>query len=49
MRTVDFFKSRSDNGSQFLKGLHKVKHLFKKGAMHKMEMARLHNFVMMYD
>jgi hypothetical protein len=35
MKKCDFFSSRSVGGSQFWKGLHKVKHLFKWGAVHK--------------
>jgi hypothetical protein len=35
MRDGDFFKSKDGNGSQFWKGLHKVKHLFKWGAINK--------------
>jgi hypothetical protein len=35
MRDGDFFKSNDSNGSQFWKCLHKVKHLFKWGAIHK--------------
>jgi hypothetical protein len=33
-KTGDFFKSKSNGGSQFWKGLHKVEHLFKWGATH---------------
>jgi hypothetical protein len=36
MQSEDFFfRSRSDNESQWWKSLHKIKHLFKKGAVHK--------------
>jgi hypothetical protein len=35
MKEEDFFKSKDTHGSQFWKGLHKVKHLFKRGAIHK--------------
>ena len=33
----DFFKSKSMGTSQFWQGLHKIKHLFKWGAIHKVE------------
>jgi hypothetical protein len=35
MRDEDFFKSKGTQGSQFWKSLHKVKHMFKWGAVHK--------------
>jgi hypothetical protein len=35
MKNKDFFSTRSGGGSQFWRGLHKVKHLFKRGAVHK--------------
>jgi hypothetical protein len=35
MQSEDLFRSRSDNGSQWWKSLHKIKHLFKKGVVHK--------------
>jgi hypothetical protein len=35
MKKGDFFKSKNNGGSHFCKGLHKVKHLFKCEAIHK--------------
>ena len=37
MRNKFFFKSNSRGASQFWQGLHKVKHLFKWGAIHKVK------------
>jgi hypothetical protein len=34
MKNGDFYDSRAENGSQFWKRLHKVKHLFKWGAIY---------------
>jgi hypothetical protein len=31
----DFFRSKEGQGSQFWRSLHKIKHLFKRGAIHK--------------
>jgi hypothetical protein len=44
MRRGDFYKSKETNGSQFWKGLHKVKHLFKWGAIHKVGNGQLTQF-----
>jgi hypothetical protein len=35
MRKKDFFSTNGRGGSQFWRGLHRVKHLFKWGAIHK--------------
>lgn len=44
MNDGDFFRSRHNRTSQFWKGLHKVKHLFKWGAQYKVMDGRLTSF-----
>jgi hypothetical protein len=44
IRDGDFFKSKEGQGSQFWRSLHKVKHLFKWGAIHKVGDGRLTHF-----
>jgi hypothetical protein len=44
MRGGDFFRSKEGQGSQFWNSLHKVKHLFKWGAIHKVGNGKLTHF-----
>jgi hypothetical protein len=44
MRHGDFFRSKGAGGSQFWKSLHKIKHMFKWGAIHSWVMDGLRNF-----
>jgi hypothetical protein len=44
MRRGDFYRSKGNNGSQFWKSLHKVKHLFKWGGVHKVGAEKLTQF-----
>jgi hypothetical protein len=44
MRNGDIFKARGGQGSQFWKSLHKIKHLFKWGAIQKVGDGRLAQF-----
>jgi hypothetical protein len=45
MKDDDFFKLKSNQGSQFWKSLHKVKHLFKwGGAVHKIGNGKMTQF-----
>jgi hypothetical protein len=48
MKDEDFFKSKDAHGSQFWKGLYKVKHHFKWGPSTKWGMRLEHNFEMMF-
>jgi hypothetical protein len=45
MKEGDLFKSKDTVGSQFWKSLHKMKHLFKWGAMHKVGNGKLTQFL----
>jgi hypothetical protein len=44
MREGDFFKSKHTQCSQFWKSLHKIKHLFKWGAVHKVSNGKITKF-----
>jgi hypothetical protein len=44
MRDDDFYKSKGGHGSQFWRSLHKIKHLFKWGVIHRVRNGR-HSFL----
>jgi hypothetical protein len=44
MKDGDLFKSKGGQGSQFWKSIHKVKHLFKWGVVHKVGNEKLTSF-----